>query len=124
MSTVKSWPLSERPRERLLEAGAGPCHLSDAELLAIIIRSGIKGKDALALSREILQSSGGLRGRFGHSSGKHRQIKGLGSAKIAELLDVRQLITRYLKEESLEKNVSRDPQSVLDYPGGSFSRNH
>ena len=57
---ISSWPKTERPRERLLERGAEV--LSDAELLAVLLRNGIKGKDAVTLARELLAKFGGLRG--------------------------------------------------------------
>lgn len=118
MPTIKSWPESERPRERLLKSG--PQSLSDAELVAILIRNGSAGKDALALARELLQSSAGLRGLFHLSPSKLKTIKGLGAAKIAGILAVKELATRYLKEETLEKDVIRDPESVAAYLSASL----
>ena len=58
--SIKEWPKSERPRERLLSQGAGA--LSDAELLAVILRNGVQGKDATSLARELLAQFGGMRG--------------------------------------------------------------
>jgi len=57
---IRDWPLSERPRELLLEKG--PESVSDAGLVAILLRSGIRGKDAVVLGRELLHRFGGLRG--------------------------------------------------------------
>lgn len=110
---IKSWPASERPRERLIQNGIGS--LSDAELVAIQLRAGIKGKDAIALARELLARFGGLRGLL--SVGRHelKQIKGLGDAKIAALLSAIEISKRQLKEEIIGKNIVRDPKSVMDY---------
>ena len=60
--SIKSWPKSERPRERKLESGAAA--LSDAELLAVLLRTGVQGRDAVSLARELLSEFGGLRGLF------------------------------------------------------------
>ena len=57
--SMQNWPVSERPRERLLEYGAGA--LSDAELLAIFLRTGVRGRNAVDLARDLLTEFGGLR---------------------------------------------------------------
>lgn len=111
--TIKSWPASERPRERLLESG--PRSLSDAELMAILLRSGIQGKDAVSLSRELLNQFGGLRGLLSSDKNKLKSIKGLGQAKLAMLMAVTEIARRQLQENLTGQCVIRDPQSVLDY---------
>lgn len=110
---IKSWPESERPRERLIKNGVSS--LSDAELLAILLRSGIRGKDAITLARELLSRFGGLRGLLSVGWPELKQIKGLGQAKITVFLAATEIARRQLKQELVGKNYVRDPQSVLDY---------
>ena len=92
--TVKHWPKSERPRERLLEQG--PRQLSDAELLAVLLRSGTRGKDAVQMSRELIVRAGSLRRLFRLGWPELRRVKGLGPAKIATLLAAMELSRRQL----------------------------
>lgn len=81
--SIRNWPEGERPRERLLQYGAQ--HLSDAQLLAIILRTGGGGRSALDLAIEMLQAFGGLRHMESASSGEFRPFKGMGNAKVAQL---------------------------------------
>ncbi|MCM8775353.1 MAG: DNA repair protein RadC [Candidatus Omnitrophica bacterium] len=111
--SIKSWPKTERPRERLIKSG--PEALTEAELLAILLRNGIRGKDAVAFSREMLSSFGGLRGLLSVGPSELGRVKGLGMAKIAVILATTEIAKRQLKENLADKNVVRDPQSVLDY---------
>ena len=110
---IKSWPETGRPRERLIKNGVSS--LSDAELLAILLRSGIQGKDAITLARELLSRFGGLRGLLAVGWNELRQVKGLGHAKITTFLAASEIAKRQLKQELVGKNFVRDPQSVLDY---------
>lgn len=80
---LKSWPEGERPRERLLQHGADS--LTDAQLLAIIIRNGEGGRTALDLGRELLEQFGDLAGIARAGTGELRGIKGIGPAKAAEI---------------------------------------
>ena len=80
---ITDWPASERPREKLLESGPGA--LSDAELLAIFLRTGVKGKSAVDLARELLTDFGGLRPLLTASQADFCQPLGLGAAKFAQL---------------------------------------
>src|SRR3989338_7736361 len=93
-SGIKSWPQNERPRERLIQNGVKS--LSDAELLAILLRSGIRGKDVITLSRELLSQFGGLRGLLSVEYHELVKIKGLGQAKIATLLAATEIVRRKL----------------------------
>jgi len=111
--TIKSWPQSERPRERLVQNGVSS--LSDAELLAILLRSGIRGKDVITLSRELLSQFGGLRGLLSIEYNELAKIKGLGQAKAATLLAATEIVKRKLKEDLIGKDFIRDPESVVDY---------
>jgi len=110
---IKSWPKTERPRERLLKSGVDS--LSDAELVAILLRTGIRDKDATQLARELLSHFGGLRGLMAVGIGDLSKVKGLGQAKIATLLAATEIAKRKLKEEIIGKNLIKDPQSVLAY---------
>ncbi|MBI5410079.1 MAG: DNA repair protein RadC [Nitrospirae bacterium] len=112
-SGIKSWPDSEKPRERLRENGTGA--LSDAELLAILLGTGVKGKDALSLARELLARFGGFRGLLSANWHELREIRGLGNAKIASLLSAVEISRRQLKEEVVGKTYCRDPKSIMDY---------
>ena len=94
---VSYWPKSEQPRERLMSRGADA--LSDAELIAIFLRVGVKGMSVLDLSRKLLQDFGGLRGLFKASEKDLRAIKGLGTAKIATLRAIAALNVRCLEEK-------------------------
>ena len=76
--SVKEWPKSERPRERLLSQG--PAALSDAELLAVILRNGVQGKDVTSLARELLAQFGGMRGLLSADPNELQKTKGLGQA--------------------------------------------
>ena len=113
LQSIKSWPKSERPREKLAAGGTGT--LSDAELIAILLRTGIKGKDAIAMARELLAQFGGLRGLLSINPNELQKIKGLGMAKIAALISATEIARRQLKEEIVGKNILRDPKSVMDY---------
>lgn len=97
--TISNWPLSERPREKLLTLG--PKYLSDAELLAIFIRTGIRGKTALDIARELLSEQGGLKPLLNSNPVFFYQRSGIGKAKFALLKAALELGRRY-QEESLE----------------------
>ncbi len=93
---ITDWPEDERPRERLLQQGAHA--LSDAELLAIFLRTGVKGKTALDLARELLDYFHDLRGLLSASQAEFCQAKGLGEAKYTQLQATLELSRRYLSE--------------------------
>jgi DNA repair protein RadC len=99
---VSYWPKSEQPRERLMAQGADA--LSEAELLAIFLRVGVKGMSVLDLSRLLLQRFEGLRGLFKASEQDLRKIKGMGTAKIATLKAIAALSRRLLEEEIQRKD--------------------
>lgn len=113
MQSLKSWPEKERPRERLLTKG--PQALSDAELLAVILRSGRCGQDVLSLSRHVIETFGGLRGLGAANAPELRKIKGLGPAKVTALLAISEMNRRQLKENMTGRDVIRDPEAVLLY---------
>ncbi len=108
---IKSWPKSERPRELLLEKG--PEYVSDAGLVAILLRTGMEGKDAVTLARELLKYFGGLRGLLNANKMDLEKMKGIGPAKIAQLLAATEIAKRQLKEEIVGKTVIKGPEDVI-----------
>lgn len=93
--SIKDWPADERPREKLLARGAGA--LSDAELLAIFLRTGIPGKSAVALARELLSGFGGLRPLLEAELATFCTGAGLGPAKYVQLQAVMEMARRVLE---------------------------
>lgn len=110
---IKDWPEGERPREKLLERGAGA--LSDAELLALFLRTGVKGKSAVDLARDLLGDFGGLTGLLAADRRRFCEGKGLGSAKFAELQAVLELSHRYLLCQIRGQDVLTSPEATRDY---------
>ena len=110
---IKGWPKSERPRELLLEKG--PEFVSDAGLVAILLHIGIKGKDAVSLGRELLHHFGGFGGLLNASKRDLEKIKGLGPAKIAQLLAATEIAKRQLKEQILGKPAIHGPEDIIEY---------
>lgn len=108
--TIRDWPLAERPREKLLAQGAG-C-LSDAELLAIFLRTGVTGKTALDLARDLLREFGSLRNLLGADLQRFAAARGLGAAKYAQLQAVLELARRHLAEELRHGEALSDPLSA------------
>ena len=113
--SLKSLPADAQPREKLL--ARGPAALADAELLAILLRTGIRGKGVLQLAQELLgaEGFGGVAGLL-HASGQDlARIKGLGPAKRAELLAVMELARRALAEQLKARAVLDSPQAMREY---------
>ncbi len=92
---IAEWPQAERPRERLLEQG--PRGLSDAELLAILLRTGSRGRSALDLARGLISEFGGLRGLLEADRQQLCAKPGLGPAKYAQVHAALELARRHLK---------------------------
>ena len=107
---ISDWPLAERPRERLLAQGAGS--LSDAELLAVILRTGLPGKSAVEFGRELLERFKGIAGLFASDL---RNVKGLGPAKRAQFEAAMELARRSLKEDLRSASALTSPGAVRDY---------
>ncbi len=110
---ISDWPESERPREKLLKNGAA--QLSDAELLAIFLRTGIAGKSAVDLARELLTEFHGLTGLFSADQSAFCQVRGMGPAKYAQLQAVLEMARRALAEKMKNGDAMSSPQSVRDY---------
>ena len=110
---ITDWPKDERPRERLLVQGAAA--LSDAELLAIFLRVGVKGKSAVDLARELIRRFGSLNRLFSASEAEFSQIPGMGPAKFAQLQAVLEMSRRALVEDMKQANAFATPGAVRDY---------
>ena len=111
--TITDWPAAERPREKLLARGAGA--LSDAELLALFLRVGVRGKSAVDLARELLSRFGDLTRLFSASLEEVAAVPGLGQAKYAQLQAVLELARRTLKEEMQQGVSLSSPTAVRNY---------
>jgi len=107
---ISDWPLGERPRERLLAQGAAA--LSDAELLAVVLRTGIRGKSAVELGRELLERFKGVAGIF---AADLTGVKGLGPAKRAQFEAAMELARRSLKDDMRSASALTSPGAVRDY---------
>jgi DNA repair protein RadC len=110
--TIADWPAAERPRERLLALGAAA--LSDAELIAVFLRTGVRGKSALDLARELLSRCGGLSGLLG-ADRVPEGVRGVGAAKTAQLAAVLEVARRCLGEELRSGCALSSPSAVRDY---------
>lgn len=105
-SHIKDWPEADRPREKLLKNGEHT--LSNSELLAILIRSGIKGESAIDLARRILEKFKTFR-NMSHADISHwMEIKGLGMAKIAQIKSAIEIGRRFREDEITEEKPSID----------------
>jgi DNA repair protein RadC len=111
--TIKEWPEDDRPREKLLNKGAAV--LSDAELLAIFLRVGIKGKSAVDLARDLLRRFGSLQGLFGANETHLRQMPGIGRAKFVQFQAVLEISRRTLAEEMTCTDSLSSPKAVREY---------
>ncbi|MCU1770292.1 RadC family protein [Pseudomonas sp. 13B_3.2_Bac1] len=111
--SIRDWPAAERPREKLLEQGAGS--LSDAELLAIFLRTGVTGKSAVDLARHLLTQFGSLRALLEADLAAFSVQLGLGPAKFAQLQAVLEMGRRHLAERMRKKPALENPQAVRDY---------
>ncbi len=111
--SIRDWPEAERPREKLLEQGAAA--LSDAELLAIFLRTGVAGCSAVELSRRLLSEFGGLRALLEADLASFCGHLGLGVAKYAQLQAVLEMGRRHLAERLRRDSILESPQAVRDY---------
>lgn len=122
---LKNLPAEARPREKMLARGASA--LSDAELLALLLRTGIKGKGVLQMADELLQLQGqalahganvgfgGIAGLLNATADDLKRVKGLGPAKRCELIAVLELARRAMAEKLQERTVFADPGAVKHY---------
>lgn len=112
-------PLPARPRERVLAEGA--TGLSDEELLALVLRTGAKGQDAVALAAALLHRFGGLAGLLQQDAAALRQTHGLGAAKAASLLAARELATRMAFMRVKRGRYLENTKSVLQFLMGRLA---
>ncbi|MDP3272880.1 DNA repair protein RadC [Limnobacter sp.] len=111
--SIQSWPKHDRPRERLIKQGAQA--LSDAELLAIFLRTGLPGKSAVDLAREMISQFGGLQNLNRVSLAEWVQIRGLGEAKYAQLRACLEMAKRCLSHQ-LSHELQETPHGMLASP--------
>jgi len=110
---ISDWPMAERPREKLLLQGSTA--LSDAELLAIFLRTGTRGKTAVDIARELLARFGGLRPLLLADQRTYCNTPGLGSASFAQLQAVLEMAKRHLMENLQRGEALQDPDQVKQY---------
>lgn len=110
---INDWTENERPRERLVRDGAAA--LSNPELLALLLRVGVRGKSAVELGRDILQHFGTLHGLFGATLDDCTEIHGLGMAKYAQLQAVMELARRAIAEQLQAGEAFGSPELVKRY---------
>lgn len=110
---MKDLPADLRPREKLL--ARGPAALADAELLALLLRTGLAGRGVLQLAQDLLDEFDGLSGLLAAEPEALKRVKGLGPAKRAELAAVMEIARRTLSARLAATPVFESPQSVKDY---------
>ena len=110
---LKDWPDLERPREKLLHLGAES--LTDAELLAIFLRTGVKGCHVVELAQQLLKNFGSISGIYRADHDEFCQQHGLGSAKFVQLQACLEMSKRYLAEEMKNGQELLSSQATRDY---------
>ncbi len=110
---IRDWPIEERPREKLLARGAGA--LSDAELLAIFLGSGLRGRDAVQTSRELLAAHGPLRALLENGPAALAKLPGLGPARACKLSAALELGHRHLAASLERGEILTDPAAAGRY---------
>ena len=111
--SIKDLPTDQRPREKLL--ARGPAALTDAELLALLLRTGLPGHDVFALSAQVLEEFKGYPGLLRAEAADLKRIKGLGPAKRAELVAVMEMARRALAAQLKNADLFDMPQKVKDF---------
>ncbi|MBN1106024.1 MAG: DNA repair protein RadC [Deltaproteobacteria bacterium] len=115
---VKHWPEGDRPQKRLLEKG--PEGLSDASLLAVLLRTNADGKDALSIAHDVLTEFGGFKGLKSASREELTRIKRIGKARAAQILAAMEIIKRQLREPLEKVNLLQNPKALQEYLGVSM----
>lgn len=110
---IRDWPQLERPREKLMERGAHA--LSDAELLAIFLRTGVRGSSAVDLARDMLRQFGGLRALLGADAIQFISTRGAGPAKYVQMQAALELGRRYLECAVRREGPLTSPGATRDY---------
>jgi len=118
MPKIKDISIAERPREKLLQKG--PQFLTDAELIAILLRTGTKGKSAITLGEELLKASGGLKNLFNATYSEIFKIQGIKKAKYTTLISAIELAKRAMKEKVDRMNPIKGPKDVYEFVKAEF----
>lgn len=111
--SIQNWPEQQRPREKLLSLG--PQALTDAELLALLLRTGCQGMNVIELSDHLIQRFGGLSKLLGTEHQQLIKIKGLGNAKITQLNAILELCRRVLSQQLSERDTLDSPDATRQY---------
>jgi DNA repair protein RadC len=110
---IRDWPIDERPREKLLEKGAAA--LSDAELVAILLRTGAPGRSALDLAHNLLKSLGSLRQLIAADRARFCSLAGMGVARYAELQAAAEISRRQLSQSLRAGPLLASPKATRDF---------
>ncbi|MEH6465318.1 MAG: DNA repair protein RadC [Shewanella psychromarinicola] len=110
---IKDWPQGEGPRDKLLLKGAG--HLSDAELIAVLLRNGLAGQNAVDLAREMISQFGGLRSLLSASKSQVCKLAGVGPVKYAQLQAAAEISKRIAHENLQRGQILTNPDLTRDY---------
>ncbi len=110
---IKDWPQGEGPREKLLLKGAG--QLSDAELLAVILRNGLAGQNAVDLARNMIHQFGGLRSLLSAPKSQVCKLAGVGPVKYAQLQAAAEISKRIAHENLQRGQILTNPDLTRDY---------
>jgi len=110
---IGQWPENDRPRERMLARGATA--LSDAELVALLLRTGVAGESALDLARDAIDRFGGIAGLLAAPATELATVRGFGPARCAAVASVIELARRSLVQEAAARDALTSPQAVRDY---------
>ena len=113
LMSIAHWPIDDRPREKLVAKGADA--LSDAELVAIFLRTGVRGRSAVDLARELMTRFGSLSALFAADAAALCSVAGLGIAKASQLSAVMEMARRALREKLDRGSALGSPHAVRDY---------
>ena len=116
---IKDWPAAERPREKLLQQGAQA--LTDAELLAIFLRTGVAGQSAVALAQSLLEHFGSLHALLNADQATFTRARGLGTAKYVQLQATLEMARRYFEQPLREGLIVSQPEQVARWLQHQFS---
>ena len=111
--SISNWPIHQRPRERLIREG--PQALSDAELLAVFLRVGVRGKNAVELATDLVRHFGSLQALLSATLKDFTAVPGLGPAKYAQLNAVIELARRAISDEMMSGESMCSPQAAKEY---------
>ncbi len=113
MATIKTWPSGERPREKLAEMGVAA--LSDAELIAILLGTGVRGRDVVTYARDLMATYEGIGGLLSAPADDLLQQQGMGPARVMQLQVVMEISRRYLAWQLRRDDGFTQPAMVRDY---------